>query len=274
MCELLGLSARLPTRLTFSLEVFAAHGGATDHHRDGWGMAFFEEGDARLFREPHPAAASPLVRFLERCGPASTLVVSHIRRATAGRVRLADTHPFARELGGRLHVFAHNGRLDGIARRLPLTGRFRPIGATDSEHAFCALLERLAPVWAAGAPEVEARTAAVTAFARTLRALGPANFLYADGELLFVHGHRRRQHDGRLAPPGLWLLERRCVEPSARTEGAGVGIHGESQELVLAASVPLSDEPWRPLAEGELVVLRGGRVLARRGGAGTEREDP
>ncbi len=71
MCELLGPSARPPIRLTFSLEVFAAHGGVTDRHRDGRGMAFREDGDARGFREPPPAAARPLVRFPEGRGPTS-----------------------------------------------------------------------------------------------------------------------------------------------------------------------------------------------------------
>lgn len=259
MCELLGLSALRETRLTFSLEVFARHGGLEDHHRDGWGVAFFDAPDVFLCREPRPAAHSPTVRFLERHGPASRTVISHIRRATRGDVRLANTHPFARELGGRIHVFAHNGAVPGVLER-PLSGRFRPVGDTDSEHAFCLLLDRLAPLWDAGAPSEETRVAAVRAWCAEMARLGPFNMLYGDGELLFAHAHRRRQRDGRVAPPGLWLLQRRCVEPSARTEAAGLGVHGASQELVLLASVPLSDEDWRPLSEGALVVCRDGRA--------------
>ena len=34
--------------------------------------------------------------------------------------------------------------------------------------------------------------------------------LYADGETLFVHADRRIQRDGRIAPPGLFLLSRQC----------------------------------------------------------------
>jgi predicted glutamine amidotransferase len=41
-------------------------------------------------------------------------------------------------------VFAHNGTVRS-ARDLPL-GRFRPIGSTDSEHAFCAMLAMPEPV--------------------------------------------------------------------------------------------------------------------------------
>ncbi len=271
MCELLGLSALRETRLTFSLEVFARRGGLEGEHRDGWGVAFFDGPDAWLCREPRPAATSPLVRFLERCGPASRTVISHIRRATRGSVGLPNTHPFARELGGRIHVFAHNGAVPGVLER-PLSGRFRPVGDTDSEHAFCLLLDRLAPLWDRGVPPEEARIRAVRAFAAELAALGPFNFLYADGELLFAHGHRRRQRDGRVSAPGLWLLRRHCVEPSARTEGAGLGVHGDSQELVLLASVPLSDEAWEPLAEGALAVCRSGR--ARVIEAGSRRGQP
>jgi glutamine amidotransferase len=51
---------------------------------------------------------------------------------------------FARELRGRLHVFAHNGRLEGIeSRHAGERDRFQPVGETDSEIAFCILLERL-----------------------------------------------------------------------------------------------------------------------------------
>jgi predicted glutamine amidotransferase len=34
------------------------------------------------------------------------------------------------------------------------------------------------------------------------------------------------------------------------------------QEMVMLASVPLTDEPWRPLREGELVAVSAGRMIA------------
>ena len=43
-----------------------------------------------------------------------------------------------------------------------------------------------------------------------MRPLGQINFLYSDGDCLWVHGHKRRQHiDGRITEPrapGLHLL--------------------------------------------------------------------
>ena len=260
MCELLALSSSQPARLTFSLRALAARGSMSSSTHDGWGVAFYQGRDVALFREPAAAADSALVRFLESQGPATDLAISHIRHATRGGVSLANTQPFVRELGGRRHVFAHNGDLPGIFDSAALAcGRFEPVGTTDSEHAFCALLARLAALWqGAVPPPLDTRLAVLGGFAAELRTLGPANFLYADADSLFAHGHRRKQPGlARAAPPGLWWLAQECA-----TDLAGVSVGPAAQSVVLLASVPLSDAAWRPLAEGELLVVRAGRVEA------------
>jgi predicted glutamine amidotransferase len=264
VCELLALSSSRPAHLTFSLQALAARGGTTGSSHDGWGVAFYQDSDVALFREPAAAADSALVRFLESQGPATDLAISHIRHATRGGVSLANTQPFVRELGGRTHVFAHNGDLPGIYQsELLALGRPRPVGQTDSEHAFCVLLERLSTLWVDGClPSLEARRSLVNAFAADLRALGPANFLYADGDALFAHGHRRLQRVSRRAePPGLWWLQRECAAGDQENQHeAGVSVDVVAQSL-LFASVPLTDDPWQPLNEGELVVARSGRLV-------------
>ena len=111
MCELFCLSSRLPTVVSFSLEAFARRGGSDSRNLDGWGLAYYDDRDVRLYREPEPAGDSAWLSFVERRRVASTLVLSHLRHATRGRLSLANTQPFARELGGRLHVFAHNADL-------------------------------------------------------------------------------------------------------------------------------------------------------------------
>ena len=42
MCQLLGMNCSTPTDVMFSFAGFAERGGNTDHHSDGWGIAFFE----------------------------------------------------------------------------------------------------------------------------------------------------------------------------------------------------------------------------------------
>jgi len=266
VCELLALSARLPTTVRLSLDELARHGGETGPHRDGWGVAYMNGGDALLVREPEAAAHSRCMAFLKEQEIRSSTVIAHVRKATQGERLLRNTQPFTRELGGTTHVFAHNGMLPGIEAdpRFPAR-RFLRIGDTDSEHAFCALLEMLALVWRPGRPLLEDRLAVVAHFAAKLRTLGPANFLYADGDAVFAHGHRRRESPSEeMRPPGLHVLCRRC---SARDDGlplTGVEIEPDhEQEVALAASVPLTSEPWEALAEGEIAVLREGRLALR-----------
>jgi glutamine amidotransferase len=265
MCELFGMSARHATNIHVSLAELARHGGQIGPHRDGWGVGYMQEGDALVVREPEAASDSEHLAFLKTHEVRSAIVLAHIRRATQGPRKLRNTQPFARELGGRVHLFAHNGMLPGIERdpRLPAR-RFRRVGDTDSEQAFCALLERLAPIWDDGIPSLEARTVVIAELAADLRPLGPANFLYSDGDALFAHGHRRRHDTGEIRPPGLHVLCRRCSAASDGVPVSGLSISPDhEQEVALVASVPLTAEPWQALYEGEIAVLREGRVVRR-----------
>jgi len=264
MCELFGLSSNLPVTATFSLEAFARHGGDTGPHRDGWGIAYFEDGDARLIKEAGPAAESDWVNFVKQHHLRSRIILSHIRKATRGQISFANTQPFIRELGGRMHIFAHNGDLGGIESIETLSyQRYRPVGETDSEHAFCALLERLSELWldTTGVPLLIDRLELVKQFAADIGPLGPANFLYADGDALFAHGNRRTQSSsGKIAPPGLFRLCRQCA-PESAFDVPGLRLESQDQHVVLVASVPLSGEDWVPLDEGEVLCLQNGDVI-------------
>lgn len=263
MCELFAMSARRPTTVSMSLEEFSRHGGLSGPHKDGWGIAWYEHKDIRLIKERDPAASSACVRFIQTNPFSSSLVMSHIRKATLGAVASRNCQPFVRELGGVWHCFAHNGDLSGIAgdRRFRPTG-FLPVGETDSEQAFCALMDALRPLWASGlVPPIGERRQVLTRFAAALRELGPANFLYCDGDALFAHAHRRHQSDGSIRPPGLWRLGRHCpAGGELAAEGLRIASEDGEQEVLLVASVPLTAEGWVALGEGEIVVARQGRI--------------
>jgi predicted glutamine amidotransferase len=267
MCELFAMSSLLPTTVDFSLELLARRGGAEGPHRDGWGVAFFSGRDALLLREPGAASESALVRHIERHGPPSELVISHIRLATFGEAALRNTQPFARELGGRMHVFAHNGDLPGIHAQEGFgPGRCLPVGETDSEMAFCNLMSRMASLWdplGGDVPELIQRLEVLGGFARQLRALGTANFLYADSEVLFVHADHRTPPGGHTVMPGLHVLERSCSESVPDLSHSGVMLKSAQQALTLVASVPLTDEAWQPLAQGEVLAIERGRIAQR-----------
>ena len=267
MCELFAMSSRNPTVVDFTLERLASRAGLEGPNKDGWGLAYYQDGDVLLLREPKPASQSELVRFMEQKGPPSRLVISHIRHATRGGIALRNTQPFQRELGGKVHVFAHNGTLKDIEESCDIEKyRFHRIGETDSEYAFCCLLQQLAPLWDGrdgDPPDPDERLAVLAAFAAWLRPMGPANFIYSDGDMLFAHAHRRTQKDGRIAPPGLHMLRRQCDEKPPDLSASGIGLPPMPQEMTLLASVPLTSEAWEPLAEGEVVALRDGEAWSR-----------
>ncbi|MFM9940147.1 MAG: class II glutamine amidotransferase [Hyphomicrobiaceae bacterium] len=257
MCELLAVSASAPVNVKLSLARLAAHGGASGNP-DGWGVAFLDGNDAQIWRDPHSAASSPWVTCLGQHPISSRLVVAQIRHATQGGISLANTQPFARELWGRVHVFAHNGMLPGLGPQ-PKTARFQAIGETDSEAAFCGLMDRIAKT--EGSPE--SIRGAFSATASRLRSLGPANLLFASGGRLLVHADRRTQVSGEIAPPGLWVLERTCLAaPTGMTSGAGVEVGGDALKVILVASVPLTEEMWRPLARGTILEVVDGAIVA------------
>jgi glutamine amidotransferase len=203
------------------------------------------------------------MRFMEQQGLRTRMAVSHIRLATFGNRALRNTQPFGRELGGRMHVFAHNGDFPSLLDcPWPIEPRFRPVGDSDSELAFCGLLSRLAPVWDAveggRVPSLKWRMQLIAAHARELRELGPANFIYSDSDALFVHADRRSQRDGQIRPPGLYLLQRCCWRSAPELADAGVSLSTVRQDVALVASVPLTDELWQPLGEGNLIALANG----------------
>lgn len=79
--------------------------------------------------------------------------------------------------------------------------------------------------------------------------------------------HRRMQITSKRAdPPGLWIRQRHCAaaDPAPDDRG-GDSIAQEERSVVWIASVPLTDDGWRPLDEGEVVAVRDGQTVAING---------
>lgn len=259
------MSSNLPATLNLSITKLAAHGGPPTLIQDGWGVGYYEGKDVRLIKDAANANDSDWIPFLRDHDLRSHIVIAHIRKATMGERAFRNAQPFARELAGRMHLFAHNGWLPGIFD----TPRFRsdrylPVGETDSEQAFCALLQRMSDIWQrpGDIPPLEARLSIVSSFAEELRSLGPANFLYSDGDAMFAHGDRRKQaQTARVEPPGLVFLQRSCRQSELGFIASGVSIEGSDQIVTLVASVPLTDDRWQALAKGEVRAFSKGQSL-------------
>jgi len=251
MCQLLGMNANTPTDVMFS---FAGLASRADEHKDGFGIAFFEGRGVRLFIDPESARASPVAEMVKRYPIRSRHVIAHIRKATVGPVQLANCHPFVRELWGRYWVFAHNGDLKGF--RPALRGRFRPVGETDSEHAFCWLMQEL--------DKAHANVPSVQEMGHTLRELLPVpaahgsfNVLLSNGQALWAHASTHLHWLVRQHPFGAASLadEDLSVDFGALTTPA--------DRVAVVATQPLTaDEAWTAMAPGELQVFVDGAPAA------------
>jgi predicted glutamine amidotransferase len=250
MCELLGMSCNTPTDIVFSFQGFTQRGGKTGEHKDGWGLVLYEGPAVRTFREPDPAAHSALADFL-RANPTKTLLaVAHIRKRTRGLNALKNTHPFTRELWGRTMTFAHNGTVK--RRRDTKLERFAPLGTTDSEWAFCAMLDHLQRRFKA-APSDKALSRAVAEVAHDLADRGTFNFLLSDGKRLYARCHTNLAFVVRKHPFSKATLcdSDVCIDFSAVTT--------KRDRVAVIATKPLTkDEAWTTGKNGDLWVFEAG----------------
>src|SRR5690606_30682280 len=194
---LLGMNANTPTDVTFSFTGFAQRAGRTADHTDGWGIAFFEGRGVRHFVDHARALDSPVAELIRRYPIKSCNVISHIRKATQGAVQLSNCHPFVRELWGHYWVFAHNGDLKDFRPRLP--AHFHPVGTTDSEHAFCWIMQELSKAHA-GMPPVEELTLTLRDLAARIAPRGTFNFLLSNGQALWAHASTHLHYIERRHP--------------------------------------------------------------------------
>lgn len=256
MCELLAMSSRLPTNVNLSLLEFARHGGDTGPHKDGWGIAYAMGRDFRIIKEPEAAADSDCVTYIRNHRFTSRLVISHIRKASLPKVNsFENTHPFDRELWGRRFVFAHNGHLPGVEKLAGETPvRFQPLGDTDSERAFCGILNRLSERLEGRNYDPAVLLDVLRGLSPALLALGRCNFLLSDGERLFAHGDN-----------ALHWVTRTCDEEAQTLESADLRIrlsHESHQRASVVATQPLTaSEDWRPFARGEIRVFQDGESV-------------
>jgi glutamine amidotransferase len=253
MCQLLGMNCNEPTDVVFSFNGFAERGGNTDHHADGWGIAFFEEQGLRHFVDHLPACESPVAELIRRYPIKSRHVVAHIRKATQGPVMLANCHPFVRELWGRYWVFAHNGNLENYQPHLH--GHFKPVGSTDSERAFCWLMQELSKSHAQ-LPPVEELTLTLRELTPHIAKHGTFNFLLSNGEALWAHASTSLYHVTRQYPFSTATLK----DDDLRINFAE---HAKPNDRVsVVVTTPLTtDEAWVAFEAGELKAFVNGAPL-------------
>ncbi|HTJ96426.1 MAG TPA: class II glutamine amidotransferase [Rhodocyclaceae bacterium] len=253
MCQLLGMNCNTPTDICFSFAGFRTRGGQTDEHKDGWGISFFEGRGCRSFIDVQQASDSPIADMVRQYPIHSTNVISHIRKATQGRVALENTHPFQRELWGRHWVFAHNGDLKDFYPKL--VGPYQAVGDTDSERAFCYLLHYLRNEFAS-APSPERMFPVLRELAGRIAAHGEFNFLLSNGDFLFAHCGKKLTYLVRQAP----FTTAHLTDQDISIDFNEVARPGD--RIAVVATQPLTDnEAWTAFDDRTLNLFVDGQLV-------------
>ncbi len=253
MCQLLGMNCNTPTDVVFSFSGFAERGGRTDQHADGWGIAFFEDRGLRHFVDHQPACDSPVAALIRQYPIKSENVIAHIRKATQGVANLQNCHPFVRELWGRYWVFAHNGDLKDFHPRLH--AGFRPVGTTDSERAFCWIMQELAKSHA-DVPSIGELTLTLRELAPQIARHGTFNFLLSNGQALWAH-----------CSTSLYFVDRRHPFGHAQLADEDLSVDfgqetSPTDRVAVVVTAPLTtNEAWTAFKPGELRVFAQGAAL-------------
>lgn len=251
MCELFALNSRQPAAATFSLSGFAARGGRTADHVDGWGVAFHEGERCEVTVEDSPAAESVLARHLGHHPVRARNILAHIRKATQGVRSVENCHPFRRDWAGRTWVFAHNGDLQNF--HPALDGSFTPAGQTDSERAFCWLMQRLQQRFGHHLPDWPELAATLTPWLHEIAEHGRFNLLLTDGRAMLAHASTRLHWLQRRPPFGQVSLRDGDLSVDLST------VNNPADRMALVSTEPLTHgEAWQAFQPGEVRVFQDG----------------
>ncbi|OUS32181.1 class II glutamine amidotransferase [Thalassotalea sp. 42_200_T64] len=257
MCELLAMSANVPTDICFSFAGLMQRGGNTGPHRDGWGITFYEGKGCRTFKDPQPSFDSEIARLVSNYPIKSEAVVCHIRQANAGAVNLENTHPFSRELWGRNFTYAHNGQLANYQDILK-THKLLSVGCTDSEQAFVWILEQLRVKFGDSRPEQEPLFKFLASLCNLIDPLGVFNLILSDGEFIFAYCSNNLHWITRRAPFGPAKLIDTDVAIDFKKETT------ENDVVTVIATQPLTaDETWNKLKAGDWLAFVKGEIAYR-----------
>jgi len=193
-------------------------------------------------------------------------VVAHIRRATQGAVALANCHPFMRELWGQYWLFAHNGDLKDFYPRLD--GQYRAVGTTDSERAFCYILEHLRAEFSAAPLDSVRLYPLLKRLATEISRYGRFNFILSNGQLLYAHCYDNLSYVLRRSP----FTTAHLVDQDMTVDFSTLA--GPDDKVAVIATHPLTDnEEWTEMKPGELLAFHMGEPIKAKDEGGRMKDE-
>lgn len=254
MCQLLGMNCNVPTDICFSFEGFCERGGKTADHEDGWGIAFFEGKACRTFLDTEPSCTSPVAKLVKEYPIKSLNTIAHIRKATIGEINLSNTHPFQREAWGLNWIFAHNGDLWNY--NPTISGRFQPVGTSDSEKAFCVILNSLIEKYPDCPPPLTILQKELEELSAPIAKYGTFNFLLSNGQMLAAR-----------CSTNLFYITRQAPFASAHLVDKDISVDfseltGNHDRVTVITTEPLTDnESWTKFEKDQIIIFKDGQPV-------------
>ena len=209
----------------------------------------------RLFLDDKPSAQSPVAELVRNYHIKSENVIAHIRKASQGINSLENTHPFQREMWGGYWLFAHNGQLHPSFAPDFNGKAYRPVGSTDSEQAFCYLLNRLRAQFP-DRPCPNTLFDALAELCAEIRAHGMFNFILSDGRVMYAHASTLLYYITRQPPFG----QAHLIDEDMAIDFAQVTTPDD--RVTVITTLPLTDnETWRQFACDELIMFDHGKLV-------------
>jgi len=237
--------------LPFHFEVFLSGRGLPQIILMVLGLLSLRIRPAGLFVDNQSAVESPIAELVRNYPIKSRNVIAHIRKATQGKINLENSHPFSRELWGRQWIFAHNGDLKDF---LPeLSGRFTPVGNTDSERAFCYLLDQLVKHFGYDEPKLDQVFDLLAEISPSIAEHGTFNFCLSNGQALFTYATTKLH----------WLVRKYPFKPAQlidiEVEVDFSQVTTPEDRVAVITTEPLTqNEEWTAFQEGEMILFRDG----------------
>jgi glutamine amidotransferase len=253
MCELLAFNFNRPITPTFTFDNFISR---SEYQPHGWGIASYPDNSAQIYKSTEKAAVSRLARFLQGSDEiCSRIIISHIRYATHGSLSHANTHPFHKKMGKLEWTFMHNGTLQHYKRGMRLK-TYLPTGETDSEHAFCFLMQQIRRernLLGGLMPSYDF----IESVLQQINAYGRFNAVFSDSESLYVY-HDMHGYNGLRFTERTFPFSRVVFRDSGAAIDLSAYKTSDTRGYIIATAAQTDGEVWQSFTPGKLAVFKAG----------------
>lgn len=231
MCELLGISSKVPYDFRAELKNFFKHCNENPH---GWGIMYKKDGERKIVKEPVSADSSTKLPRLVSQLDSQNVLIAHIRYATVGAKNNENTHPFERyDDSGRRWTLIHNGTIfsGNVLTKYKQTQK----GTTDSERILLYLIEQInQKIREKNEQDLDAeeRFSVLNQVVCDITHRNKVNLMIYDGEYLYAHKNMKDTLSFKRTEDGIVL-----------------------------ATKPIDDGNWIPLPMTTLLSFKDGKLI-------------